>query len=67
MAKLKCDRHGRRVHVLKGPKVIHRSDGTVCNHSSLEIGHVKHVKPETVLFTVMSRRATNPKPWLGQS
>lgn len=67
MAKLKCNKHGRRVHVLKGPKVLHREDGTHCESSSLSIGFIVHVRPEMVFNSVMCSMAKNPKPRVGQS
>lgn len=52
MAHLACSTHARRVLVLEGPKVLHRSDGSRCKDASLRStrkGTGGKVAPEQVL------------------
>ena len=50
--KLKCEAHGRRVHVMENETVIHRNDGTHCN-SDVVMGDRFYTPQEVLDITPM--------------
>ncbi len=56
--KLKCEIHGRRVHVMESTKVIHRNDGTECN-SDVVMGDRFYTPQEMLTVTSMGPGLAN--------